>query len=291
MEQTGKPSFLDARPGKMVFSPDGSRIYYKRFLQSDSGVSDGSIRALDVAGLEAKFLAGDSFETSEVSLASIDLGDNIEPVDLAISSDGRQVYVLTADHSQATFPASVHIFDAATRQNIAPSPVPAGENPIIADLPEGVARWRSGAQPGWPPAGSGQQRIGHGRRAGSAERHPSGDHTLSGEEDPWPVAAEMDKDGNYAVIADFRNRQLIAFDLTRQREVRNLFIDSECPSGEPGSSGRGRAGVCCLCWLRDQHWAGCPAHGIPGAGRVVADLRQGAAVVPDRALPPCCSAG
>ncbi len=212
---TGAP-FLDASPGRGVFSPDGSRLYVRRYFEPDDDdlPSAGSILFVDVERLESKLLENAPFNASDIVTGTIDLGDNIEPVDLVVSSDGSRLYVLTADHNSADVPASVRSYDPATRR-IVLAGVPVGTNPLAEDQPVGAARGgvalsRDGRRLVAVNSGSASLAV-----LALPRGIPIGQEELTGDPQPLPVAVEMHPDGNYAVVADYRNSQLIIYDIAR----------------------------------------------------------------------------
>jgi hypothetical protein len=216
---------LDAAPGRAVFSADGSRLFVRQFSPADSELEgEGSILVLDVARLEQKLLAQAVVSVNDVRTGAIALGQGIEPIDLAIAPDGARLYLLSTDHVAEAHPASVSAYDPFSLQLLLPG-VPVGANPSIAELEDGVARG------GLALSGDGRRLavVNSGQASLTMLALPRGiligQTALTGVSPAWPVAVTLDHEGNYAVVADYHNGQLIAVDASRLREFNHYPVN------------------------------------------------------------------
>jgi YVTN family beta-propeller protein len=98
MQQAGQITFLGGFPQGIAFTPDGSRAFI--------AISNGLVSVIDTAKI--------------VQIATIAVGLNpleVDPVDVAVTPDGKQLYVANVESQ------SVSVFDAVTFTELPGSPI------------------------------------------------------------------------------------------------------------------------------------------------------------------------
>jgi DNA-binding beta-propeller fold protein YncE/predicted flap endonuclease-1-like 5' DNA nuclease len=129
---------LNSLPLGLALTPDGSRLYLTEF----DAYSVGRVRAIDTALLEQSLLStAETINVSDVEinddLPDITFGDDLQPTGLAISPDGRHLYVSVNDETGEPGPGFLHVFDIGSHQEITPA-IEIGSRPSgMAITPDG----------------------------------------------------------------------------------------------------------------------------------------------------------
>ncbi len=129
MQVVGTPAQFTDSPPIPRFTPDGSQLYLLRYAPQpgSSGTPaptmTGAISILSVPAVEAAFRS--QTPLANARLSSVPIGDNLEPVDLAVSTDGARLFAGIVNHSSQV--AELRAFDAASGQPVF-QPVPLGAN-------------------------------------------------------------------------------------------------------------------------------------------------------------------
>lgn len=239
----GKKGYFWIRePGRMLFSPDGSRLYFRSYSQLDLqyGEPAGAIVALNVAALEqALEETSDAFNIwSKPGLVEtvVDWEDTTEPVDFAISPDGGSIYVLTAEKGEnEKWPtAVVRAYDSGTWAEVIPGGVGLGDYRIseyYSSLSSGALTLNhDGSRLVAVKPGSGEVAVvvvPNGILVGQTVLSATAANPLTSPSNDLPavpIAVAVHPDDNYAVIADYLGKRLIAFDIARLRETRSLEV-------------------------------------------------------------------
>lgn len=134
------PLRLRGRAMRLAVAPDGRTLYATESFIDDvneSTVQMARVQVMDTALLEQLDRGQIDLFTNN-PFREIVLDNEVEPVDLALSSDGRQLYVAIQDTDSSAQSGRVHIFDTSTLQAIgAPIEFADGTPSAIAMAPDG----------------------------------------------------------------------------------------------------------------------------------------------------------
>ncbi|MEZ4706884.1 MAG: choice-of-anchor R domain-containing protein [Caldilineaceae bacterium] len=134
------PLRLRGRAVRLAMAPDGRTLFAtESFIEdvNESTVQMARVQVIDTALLE-------QLDRSQIDIAAnnpfreIVLANEVEPVDLALSANGRQLYVAVQDTDSSAQSGRIHVFDVATLQAIGgPIEISDGTPAAIAVSPDG----------------------------------------------------------------------------------------------------------------------------------------------------------